>query len=290
MRRTTSSSRDRVPEHSTGSWSPRHPAVYRLDLSRLRRPVATAPRPPARSRPLPLVPGARRGRHLRHYPARAWRSTRNQRDGAGVVPAAPPQALHLHDRHASVPVAADAARLRPDPRPPAAPHRWAGERLRWVVRCGDYAEVHPLHGVQRRAAVHQRALLGHRAPTPLVAEARTGCGGWRRCGARSTACSSSGRDRLGQPGRHLPGRPRPPQLPQADDRDTRHADRFISHRPVFRAAPPGHRISSQPGRPGRRRSPWPHSQTPARARRGRLEPGRRVFSTPRGDGAPPTRW
>ena len=33
------------------------------------------------------------------------------------------------------------------------------------------------------------------------------------------------------------------RLPQADDRDTRHADRFVSHRPVFRAAPPGHPIS-----------------------------------------------
>src|SRR5262249_13007986 len=33
------------------------------------------------------------------------------------------------------------------------------------------------------------------------------------------------------------------RLPQADDKDTQRADRFVSHRPVFRAAPPGHRIS-----------------------------------------------
>src|SRR3954452_17499032 len=33
------------------------------------------------------------------------------------------------------------------------------------------------------------------------------------------------------------------RLPQADDRDTRHVDRFVSHRPVFRAARPGRPIS-----------------------------------------------
>jgi endoglucanase len=33
------------------------------------------------------------------------------------------------------------------------------------------------------------------------------------------------------------------RLPQADDKDTRHIDRYVSHRPVFRAAPPGDPIS-----------------------------------------------
>ena len=145
------------PPHSTGSWNARFPAVYRLGLSRLHTPgryrVATSGDVATHS-PWFRVRGAGDvfGRMLRAGVA----FDQNQRDGARRRPGpAPPPALPpARPARVGLPVAADGARLRPDP--DRALHRIGGpvDVVGRLVRRGRLPEVHPLHGVQRRAAVH----------------------------------------------------------------------------------------------------------------------------------------
>ena len=223
--------------------------------------------------PLPLVPRAGRRRHLRDAPPRRRRLRPEpaRRRARRCRPAPPPAVPPARPAGVDLPVAPDGARLRPDPRPPPAPHRRAGRRLGRLVRRGRLPEVHPLHGVQRRAAVHQRPPArpprtqpaGRRGPVrAALADEDVGRQAPARCyiqvgiGSGNRAGTFRGDHDLWR-------------LPQADDRDTRHADRFVSHRPVFRGRAAGPPDQPQPGRSGRRpRSRWPPSRTPAATRRG----------------------
>ncbi len=239
--------RGRVPEHSTGSWSPRYPAVYRLDLSRLRAPgryrISTTGAVTARS-PWFRVRGA--GGIFGTILRAGLAFDRNQRDGAGVV-SGPlhRRRSHLHDRHASVyrwPRMQHGSDLILDRRL----HRIGGPvnvSGGWFD-AGDYLKFTHSTAYNDVLLFTSERLLGHRAPTRLVAEARNGLRWlekmWRaKHGMLLLQVGIGSGNRAGTfRGDHDLWR-----LPQADDRDTRHADRFVSHRPVFRAAPPGHRIS-----------------------------------------------
>ena len=194
--------RGRVPSASTGSWNGRFPA---------RLPARPEPTADARSLPgrrsgsgpgdVALVPGDGRGPGVRD----AARLRRRLRPDAARRPARPPRppappalapARPARDR---LPLAPDGAWLRPDHRPPAAPARRSrGRRGGRLVRRRRLPQVHPLDGVQRRPAVHQRPpprAVGR--PRPSRPRPATACAGWRRCGtrapARSTSRSGSGR-------------------------------------------------------------------------------------------------
>ena len=196
---------------------------------------------------------------------------RNQRDGANVVagPLAPTALAPARRAGDGLPVAPDGARLRPDPRPPPPPHRRSGRRLGRLVRRRRLPEVHPLDGVQRRPAVHQRSPARRpRTRRRCLAEARYGLR-WldEDVGRPAPHALHPGRDRLGQPGRHVPRRPRPLAAARRPTTATRGTpDRFVSHRPVFARRSAGPPDQSQPGRPGRRRrSPSPPRQDAAHA-------------------------
>jgi endoglucanase len=231
----------------TGSWSARFPAVYRIDLSSLRQPgryrVSTRGGVTARS-PWFRILGAGRvfGPLLRMGVA----FDRNQRDGADVVPGPlHRRPSHLLDRRASI-------------------YRWPrmergsdlilDRRLRRIggpvdvvggwFDAGDYLKFTHSAAYDDVLLFTSARLLGRRAPSGLLAEARFGLRWLTRMwdprhrtllmqvgiGSGNRAGTFRGDHDLWR-------------LPQADDHDTRRADRFVSHRPVFRAAPPGHRIS-----------------------------------------------
>jgi endoglucanase len=239
--------RGRVPRRSTGSWNARFPDVYRIDLSRLRRPgryrLSTTGDVTARS---PWFRVRTAGPVFGRLLDAGVLFDRNQRDGADVVPGAlHRRPSHLLDRHASIyrwPDMEHGSDLITDRHL----HRVGGRvdvEGGWFD-AGDYLKFTHSTAYNDVLLFTGARLLGRRTPGPLVAEARYGLRWltkmWRpRSRTLLMQVGIGSGNRAGTfRGDHDLFR-----LPQADDRDGRHLDRFVSHRPVFRAAPPGHRIS-----------------------------------------------
>ena len=174
-----------------------------------------------------------------------------QRDGARQV-AGPlhRKPSHLNDAHAAVyelphfphPIAttrsaADALTRVPSHAVIDAEGGWfdAGDYLKFTHTTA-YADV-LLYASQRA--------LGAAAPGSLTREARHGELWLRRMWHEQSAHAlPAGGDRHRQPGRHLLRRPRPVAAPAGRRPQHPHRDRYATaHRPVFRAAAPGHLIS-----------------------------------------------
>jgi endoglucanase len=236
-----------VPRHTTGSWSRRYPAVYRLDLTGVRVAgryrVEVVGGATARS-PWFSVRGPSNifGTLLRAGVA----FDRNQRDGANVV-AGPldRQPSHLNDAQAGIyrwPRMEHGSDLILDRHL----HRTGGpvDVSGGWFDAGDYLKFTHSTAYNDVLLFSSARLLGDRTPPELLTEARHGLSWlmkmWRpRHGTLLIQVGIGSGNRVGTfRGDHDLWR-----LPQADDVDTRHSDRFVSHRPVFRAAPPGHRIS-----------------------------------------------
>jgi len=239
--------RGRVPRRPTGSWNAAYPAVYRLDLSALRTPgryrVSTTAGATARSPWFRVLgPGAVFGTLLRY----GVLFDRNQRDGRDVVPGPlHRRPSHLLDRHARVyawPRMEPGSDLITDRRL----HRIGGpvDVSGGWFDAGDYLKFTHSTAYADVLLFASARLLGRRTPGGLRAEARHGLHWlakmWRpRSRTLLIQVGIGSGNRAGTfLGDHDLWR-----LPQADDRDTGRADRFVSHRPVFRAAAPGRRIS-----------------------------------------------
>ena len=182
--------RGRVPARSTGSWNARWPAVYRLDLSALHQAGryrivvsggVAARSPWFRVRSAGSVFGTLldAGVLLRPQPARRRRTSSPGRSTG--------RPSHLLDRRASIyrwPHMQPGSDLITDRH--LHRDRWPGERRGRLVRRRRLPEVHPLHGVRRRAAVHQRpAARAPYAGSPARrGEVRTALAR-ARCGARA---------------------------------------------------------------------------------------------------------
>ena len=239
--------RGRVPARSTGSWNARFPAVYRLELGRLHRPgryrIEATGEVTARS---PWFRVRRAGDIFGRILRAGVAFDRNQRDGADVV-AGPlhRRPSHLHDRRAFLyrwPRMQRGSDLILDRRL----HRIGGpvDVSGGWFDAGDYLKFTHSTAYNDVLLFSSARLLGPRAPRRLVAEARIGLT-WltkmwdakHRTLLLQVGIGSGNRAGTFR-GDHDLWR-----LPQADDRDTRHADRFVSHRPVFRAATRGHPIS-----------------------------------------------
>jgi endoglucanase len=239
--------RGRVPARPVGSWGRRIRAVYLLDLSALHAPgryrVSTTGGVSTRS-PSFLVSSADAvfGSILDAGVA----FDRNQRDGADV-PAGSLQRTpsHLNDAHASVyawPRMERGSDLILDKHL----HRIGGpvDVSGGWFDAGDYLKFTHSTAYNDVLLFSSARMLGRRAPHALVAEARYGLRWlakmWRpdsRTLLIQVGIGSGNRAGTFR-GDHDLWR-----LPQADDRDTRHVDRFVSHRPVFRAVTPGRAIS-----------------------------------------------
>jgi len=236
-----------VPAHSTGSWNTSFPAVYRLDLTALRSPgryrITTQGGVSARSPWFRVrTAGPVFGRILRA----GVLFDRNQRDGADIVAGRlHRRPSHLLDRHALV-YAHPRMERGSDLILDRHLHRTGGpvDVAGGWFDAGDYLKFTHSTAYNDVLLFSSARLLGRRAPGSLVREARYGLRWltkmWRpRTGTLLLQVGIGSGNRAGTfRGDHDLWR-----LPQADDRDTRHIDRFVSHRPVFRAAPPGHRIS-----------------------------------------------
>lgn len=239
--------RGRVPAATTGSWNARFPAVYRLDLSALHTPgryrLSTVGDVVALS-PWFRVKSA--GRIFGRLLDAGVLFDRNQRDGANVV-AGPlhRKPSHLLDRR---------ARLYRWPRMQRGSDLILDRNLHRIggpvnvaggwFDAGDYLKFTHSTAYADVLLFTSARLLGRRTPAPLLTEARYGLRWlskmWRpRSHTLLIQVGIGSGNRAGTfYGDHDGWR-----LPQADDRDTSHVDRFVSHRPVFQAAAPGHRIS-----------------------------------------------
>jgi endoglucanase len=239
--------RGRVPRRSTGSWSPGFPAVYRLDLSPLHSPhryrVEVRGGVTVRS-PWFFVRGARAifGPMLRAGVA----FDRNQRDGYQVVPGPlHRRRSHLNDRDATLyrwPRMQRGSDLILDRRL----HRIGGpvDVSGGWFDAGDYLKFTHSTAYNDVLLFTSARLLGRRAPASLLAEARYGLR-WlsKMWDARKRRLLIQVGIGSGNRAGTFRGDHDLWRLPQADDHDFRHADRFIRHRPVFQAAPAGRRIS-----------------------------------------------
>ena len=238
----------RVPATPTGSWNSRYPDVYRLDLSRLSAPgryrvVATGAIRATSPWFRVIGAGPLFGTLLRS----GVLFDRNQRDGAGVVAGAlDRRPSHLHDRHATVYAwprmerGSDLItdhRLHPLGRP-------AVDVAGGWFDAGDYLKFTHSTAYNDVLLFTSARLLGHRAPAALTREARYGLR-WldKMWDARTRTLYIQVGIGSGNRAGTFRGDHDLWRLPQADDRDHRHLDRFVSHRPVLEAAPPGHRIS-----------------------------------------------
>jgi endoglucanase len=239
--------RGRVPARSTGSWNAHWPAVYRLDLSALhqagRYRVVTSRGVKTRS---PWFRVRTAGSVFGTLLDAGVSFDRNQRDGADVV-AGPlhRRPSHLLDRRASLyrwPHMQPGSDLITDRHL----HRIGGPvnvEGGWFD-AGDYLKFTHSTAYADVLLFTSARLLGRRTPAPLLAEARYGLRWlskmWRpRTHQLLIQVGIGSGNKAGTfRGDHDGWR-----LPQADDRDTSHVDRFVSHRPVFRAAAPGHLIS-----------------------------------------------
>lgn len=237
----------RVPHRSTGSWSARYPAVYRLDLHGLdtegRYRIVVHGDATARSPWFSVTSSSEIfGALLRAGVA----FVQNQRDGADVIPGPlGRQPSHLNDAR---------ARLYRWPRMERGSDLILDRHLHRIggpvdvsggwFDAGDYLKFTHSTAYNDVLLFTSARMLGGRTPPELLAEARHGLHWlskmWRaKHGNLLIQVGVGSGNRAGTfRGDHDLWR-----LPQADDGDTRHADRFVSHRPVFRAAPPGHRIS-----------------------------------------------
>jgi endoglucanase len=239
--------RGRVARRPHGHWNARYRSVYVLSFSRLRAPgryrlelrgASSATSPSFR------VAGAGRlyGELLRY----GVRFDQVQRDGREVVSGSlPRKPSHLLDRHASVyawPRMAPGSDVILDRhlRRIGGPVDVAGG---WFD-AGDYLKFTHTAAYNDVLLLTSARMLGRRAPTLLIREARHGLA-WlaKMWDARSRTLYlqvgiGSGNRQGTFFGDHDLWR-----LPQADDHDTAHIDRFVSHRPVFEAAPPGRSIS-----------------------------------------------
>ncbi len=237
-----------VPTKPTGRWSKRYPAIYRLDVSGLhsagRYRITVGGAVDARSPWFPVTAD----------PAEVYRPLvtagttffQTQRDGADVIPGAlDRQPSHLLDRRAKVyrwPRMERGSDLILDRRL----HRIGGPidvEGGWFD-AGDYVKFVHTTAYADVILFTSADLLGDQAPVELESEARFGLRWlskmWQpRTKALYFQVGIGSGNRAGTfVGDHDVWR-----LPEADDADTSHLDRFMTHRPVFRAAAPGKRIS-----------------------------------------------
>jgi endoglucanase len=240
--------RGHVPSASTGSWNKRFPDVYRLDLSRLRTPgryrvvVAGAVRATS---PWFRVTGASRLFGTLLDSGVAFDQT--QRDGRHVVRGRlHRRPSHMHDRRATVyrwPRMARGSDLITDRRL----HPLGGATVDvaggWFD-AGDYLKFTHSTAYNDVLLFTSARLLGHRAPAALTTEARYGLH-WleKMWDARTRTLYIQVGIGSGNRAGTFRGDHDLWRLPQADDRDHAHQDRFVSHRPVLAAAPAGSPIS-----------------------------------------------
>ena len=237
----------RVPQDVVGSWNRHYHAVYSLPFSKLTAPgryhLEVAGDVTASSPPFRISSAASLYGRLVHY---GVRFDQVQRDGQAVLPGPlRRKPAHLHDRRAFVyarPSFVPGSDTVTDPDleriggPVDVAGGWydAGDYLKFthstayndvlLFRSAQLARGQQRHDLLREAR-HGLAWLGRM----WDAKARTlymqvGIGSGNRRGTFH--------------GDHDLWR-----LPQRDDHDTRHLDRYVSHRPVFLAAPPGATIS-----------------------------------------------
>ncbi|MGA8247000.1 MAG: glycoside hydrolase family 9 protein, partial [Nocardioides sp.] len=237
----------RVPSTPVGSWNSRYPDVYRLDLSRLRRPgryrVLSDGTAAATS---PWFRVMHAGRLFGKLLDSGVAFDQVQRDGRRVVRGRlDRRPSHLLDRHADVyawPHMARGSDLITDRRL----HRIGGpvDVAGGWFDAGDYLKFTHSTAYDDVLLFTSARLLGHRAPRALTAEARHGLH-WleKMWDARSRTLYLQVGIGSGNRAGTFRGDHDLWRLPQADDHDRARADRFVSHRPVFAAAPAGKPIS-----------------------------------------------
>ncbi|MFL6184555.1 MAG: glycoside hydrolase family 9 protein, partial [Actinomycetes bacterium] len=231
----------------TGGWNGRSRAVHRIDFSGLRRPGRYRIVVDGLAAPSPAFRVASRQALFRGLVADTVRFFQVQRDGAHVPRQLDRKPSHLTDRHATVyatPVFegdggdVPAAPLRPIGGPVDVEGGW--------FDAGDFVKfTHATAYSVAELLVVQRGL--HRRSRALAAEARHGLR-WldkvwdeRHRVLYAQVGLGTGSERFGFVGDHDVWR-----LPEADDALSVRpgdAEYFIKYRPVFRAAPPGARIS-----------------------------------------------
>jgi endoglucanase len=232
---------------SRGRWNAGYPAVYDITFTALSRPgryrlvVHGAVR--ATSSPFPVEDAATMYRKLIRD---GVAFDQVQRDGRNII-AGPlnRRPAHLNDRAATVyawphfqpdsDVITD-ARLTPLRGPVDVEGGWAD--------AGDYLKLTHSTAYNDVVLYASQRNLGRQAPSSLTAEARFGYE-WlsKMWDERSRTLYlqvgiGSGNEQGTFVGDHDLWR-----LPQDDDRDTGADHRYVTHRPVFEAAPPGHLIS-----------------------------------------------
>ena len=238
----------RVPARSTGSWNARFPDVYRLDVSRVRTPgryrvIATGA--VTATSPWFRVLGA--GRLFGTLLDSGVAFDQTQRDGRHVIPGALHRLpSHLHDRRATVyrwPHMEPGSDLITDRRL----HPLGGPAVDveggWFD-AGDYLKFTHSTAYNDVLLFTSARLLGRRAPASLTSEARFGLR-WlaKMWDARTRTLYLQVGIGSGNRAGTFRGDHDLWRLPQADDRDRAHQDRFVSHRPVLAAAPAGRPIS-----------------------------------------------
>jgi endoglucanase len=239
--------RGTVPRTPSGSWSGRFPAVYRLDLSALhakgRYVVRTQGAVRVASPPFRIASAEQLYGPMVTY---GVAFDQGQRDGDDQVAAAlHRQPSHLNDGQAGV---------------YAWPHMVRGEDLitdpdltriggpvdvegGWAD-AGDYLKFTHSTAYNDVVLYSSARLLGSRAPPELLAEARYGLAWLDKMWDAQTGTQhhqvgiGSGNKQGTFAGDHDLWR-----LPEADDHDTDPQHRYVSHRPVFDAAPAGQPIS-----------------------------------------------
>jgi endoglucanase len=237
----------RMPTSPQGSWNGAYPDVYRLDLSRLRRPgryrVLTTGATPASSPWFRVLgPGRLFGTLLRSGVA----FDQTQRDGGQVIPGRlHRKPSHLLDQHAAVydwPHMAPGSDLITDRRLRAT-GRVVDVAGGWFD-AGDYLKFTHSTAYNDLLLFTSARLLGRRAPAALLAEARHGLR-WlaKMWDARTRTLYFQVGIGSGNRAGTFRGDHDLWRLPQADDHDRARKDRFVSHRPVFAAAPAGSPIS-----------------------------------------------
>jgi endoglucanase len=231
----------------TGGWNGRYRAVHRIDVTRLRRPGRYRIVVEGLATPSPAFRVATRRALFGKLVTDTVRFFQVQRDGAHVPRRLHRRPSHLTDRHATVyatPVFegdggdVPAAPLRPIGGPVDVEGGW--------FDAGDFVKfTHATAYSVAELLVVQRGL--HPPSRALAAEARHGLR-WldkvwdeRHRVLYAQVGLGTGSERFGFVGDHDVWR-----LPEADDALTvRPGDPeyFIKYRPVFRAAPPGRRVS-----------------------------------------------